>query len=105
VGIFRLERGEAPAFFRLVGELDISNTSGVSDELRHELKRSSELTLDATGLTFIDSQGLRMLIDLGQQAVSQGTLVKVTNGTRQLRRLLQVGVPAGIPGVEIVDAG
>jgi anti-anti-sigma factor len=103
--MFRLERGEVPAFFRLVGELDISNVPGVRDALTHELEQSNELVLDATGLTFIESQGLRMLIDLGQQAISQGTIVKVANGTRQLRRLLQVAVPEGIPGVDIVDAG
>jgi anti-anti-sigma factor len=105
VEIFRLERGEAPAFFRLVGELDISNVPGVRDALTHELEQSNELVLDDTGLTFIDSQGLRMLIDLGQQALSQGTIVKVANCSPQLRGLLRVAVPEGIPGVDIVDAG
>jgi anti-anti-sigma factor len=103
--IFRLERGEGSAFFRLVGELDMSNVPGVTEELSRELEQSNELILDATGLTFTDSQGLTMLIDLGKQAIKQETIVQVANCSRQLRRLLRVAVPGGIPGVNVLDAG
>jgi anti-sigma B factor antagonist len=100
---FRLERGEDPSFFRLVGQIDISNVESLGAQLKHVLASRNELTLDTTALDFMDSQGLRMLIDLGQQAREQGTTVKVANCSRQLRRLLDVAVPNGIPGVDVQD--
>jgi anti-anti-sigma factor len=101
--MFRLEPGDGPASFRLVGELDLSNVDKVRTRLGEELEGSGELTLDTTDLKFIDSQGLRMLIDLGEQAHREDWTVKVLNCSNQLRRLLDVAVPSGIPGVEVID--
>jgi anti-anti-sigma factor len=103
VELFSLEQADEPGFFRLVGELDIANTESVQARLEKELERSSALTLDTTDLTFMDSQGLRMLIQLGEQAQKQGSTIKVVNCSRQVRRLLQVAVPQGIPGVEVIE--
>jgi anti-anti-sigma factor len=103
VEVFRLERGDTPAFFHLIGELDLSNVEEVRAQLEEELERSDGLTLDTAKLRFMDSQGLRMLIDLGEQAHHQGSTVKVVNCSGQLRRLLEIAVPSGIPGVEVID--
>jgi anti-anti-sigma factor len=99
--LLRLEEGDRPASFRLVGELDMSNVPGVEDRLRDELRRAGELSLDTTELSFIDAQGLRMLIALGEEAVSAATVVRVENCSPQLNRFLEVAVPSGIPGVQI----
>jgi anti-anti-sigma factor len=101
--LFSLEQADKPGSFRLVGELDIANTEAVQAKLEEELERSGALTLDATDLTFMDSQGLRMLIQLGDQAQKQGSTVKVANCSKQVHRLLQVAVPQGIPGVEVTE--
>jgi anti-anti-sigma factor len=103
VELFTLEQADEPGFFRLVGELDMANTDAVQARLQEELERSGALTLDTTDLTFMDSQGLRMLIQLGEQAQKQGSTIKVANCTKQLRRLLQMAVPQGIPGVEVIQ--
>jgi anti-anti-sigma factor len=102
VEVFRLERGDTPAFFHLIGELDLSNVEEVRAQLEEELERSDGLTLDTAHLKFMDSQGLRMLIDLGEQAHHQGSTVKVVNCSGQLRRLLDIAVPQGLPGVEVI---
>jgi anti-anti-sigma factor len=99
--LLRLEKGEGSASFRLIGELDSSNVPEVTAELQEELRRADQLTLDTSGLTFMDSQGLRMLIELGREASQRGSSVTVINCSRQVRRLLKVAVPTGIPGVEI----
>ena len=100
---FSLQPADRPGAFRLVGELDIASAEAVRSRLEGELERSGGLTLDTSDLRFMDSQGLRMLIDLGEQALKRDGTVKVLNCSKQVRRLLEVAVPTGIPGVEIVD--
>jgi anti-anti-sigma factor len=101
--LLRLEKGDKPASFRLVGELDMSTVPVAQERLRDELRRAGDLTLDTAELGFIDAQGLRMLIVLGEEAVSAATVVRVVNCSPQLNRLLEVAVPNGIPGVQIVQ--
>lgn len=99
----RLEEGEGPASFRLIGEVDLSNVPHMTARLREELQRADQLSLDVSGVTFMDSQGLRMLIELGGEANQRGATVRVLNCSNQVMRLFEVAVPSGIPGVEIVD--
>jgi anti-anti-sigma factor len=101
VELLRVEKGEGPASFRLIGELDSSNVPQVTTRLQGELRRADQLTLDASDMTFMDGRGLRMLIELGKEAVQKGTSVTLINSSRQVKRLLDVVVPTGIPGVEI----
>ena len=56
---------------------------------------------DTSELAFVDSQGLRMLIVLGRQAAAQGSVISLLSCPNQLKRVLDVAVPQGIPGVEV----
>jgi anti-anti-sigma factor len=98
--LLRLEKEGSSV--RLIGELDASNAPEVTEALRDQLRRDSELILDTTDLSFMDAQGVRMLLRLGKEATERGTSLTVVNCSRAVRRLLDVAVPAGIPGVEIV---
>ena len=102
--LLRLERFGDDASFRLVGELDISTVPGVTERLLRELSLARRLTLDTRDLRFMDSQGLRMLILLGREASALGTTVTVLNSSDAVRRLLELSIPNGIPGVEILEA-
>jgi anti-anti-sigma factor len=104
VELLRLEEGDTPAFFRLIGEIDLSNARQLQARLQDELRLAGRLTLDTSDLTFMDSQGLRMLIELGREAVERGTALTVLNPSRQVKGLLAVAVPTGIPGVEVLEA-
>jgi anti-anti-sigma factor len=104
VDSLRLEEGDGPASFRLIGELDLSSAPHTTARLREELRRADQLTLDVSEVTFMDSQGLRMLIELGGEATQKGTIIRVVNCSNQVKQLLRVAVPTGMPGVEIVDA-
>ncbi len=61
---------EVTGTLRLVGELDISNVERVQARLEEEFTDNQHLTLDTSELAFIDSQGIRMLIELGEEATS-----------------------------------
>jgi anti-anti-sigma factor len=103
VELLRLEKAEGTSSFRLIGELDSSNVAEVAARLKEELNQADQLTLDSSELTFMDSQGLHMLIELGAEAAQRGTSVRLSNCSRQVKRLLNVAIPSGIPGVEIVE--
>lgn len=99
--LFRLEPGRQRGSFRLVGELDITNVEVVRARLEEELGDVGTLILDASDLEFMDSQGLLMLIRLGEQAENRKEIVHLVNCPQHVRRLLDVAVPHGIPGVKI----
>jgi anti-anti-sigma factor len=103
VELLRLEKGEGSGSFRLIGELDSSNAPQAMSRLQEELRAVDQLTLDTSGLTFMDSQGVHMLIDLGREAAEHGASVTLINCSRQVKRLMEVAVPMGIPGVEMVE--
>jgi len=86
-----------------MGELDVSNVEEVQAQLADGLRAKGRLTLDTAGLTFMDSQGLRMLILLGRLAVETGSSIRLINCTPQVQLVLDVSVPNGIPGVEIIE--
>jgi anti-anti-sigma factor len=94
-----------PGTLRLVGELDVSNVDEVKGRLEEELRLGSRLSLDASELSFLDSQGLRMLIELGAMAVTEGWVIRLVNRSQEVRRVLDLSVPGGIPGIEVLPTG
>jgi anti-anti-sigma factor len=98
----QISSGDVPGSLRLSGELDISNVEHVKGELQRVFRETGRLALDTSDMTFMDSQGLRMLIHLGDQAAAEGTTIQVTNCSPQVQRVLDLSVPKGIPGVEII---
>jgi anti-anti-sigma factor len=91
-----------PGSFRIVGELDLMNVEAVSRHLQGELRAGERLTLDVSGLTFIDSKGLAMLLQLAALALELGlSPVVLRTPSEVLRRVLEVGLPSPIPGVQL----
>jgi anti-anti-sigma factor len=101
VELLRVEEGDSPASFRLIGELDLSNVPQLQARFLEKLRQARKLTLDTSDVTFMDSQGLRMLIELGSGATELGTTVILKPST-QVRQLLELAVPTGIPGVQVL---
>ena len=87
--------------FRLLGELEVMNVDAVSRHLENELRAGNRLTLDLSGLTFIDSRGLAMLLQLSELANELDLIPLVLKTSGVVRRVMEVGFPAPIPGVEI----
>lgn len=94
--------GGAPGTFRLIGELEVMNVEVVGRHLEASLRRGDRLTLDLSGLTFIDSRGLALILKLAQIALDLGTApIAIKTPSEVVERVLEVGVPTKIPGVRI----
>jgi anti-sigma B factor antagonist len=81
------------------GEVDLA----AADELRDALLESAAAgtsVVDASGVTFIDSTGLHVLLTAGRALNGTGPLV-VRSPSRAVRRLLSIALPDGTPEIEI----
>ena len=91
----------ASGSIRLVGELEVMNVDAVGRHLEEKLRTGNRLSLDLSGLTFIDSRGLAMLLQLSELANELDLIPIVLKTSEVVRRVMEVGLPAPIPGVEI----
>ena len=86
------------------GELDMA-TQG---ELRAALEQqagSGAVTLDLSGLTFLDTSGLRLILETAEAANRSGFAFKVLPGSPTVQRLFEIaGVRELIPFVD-TEAG
>ncbi|TML79618.1 MAG: STAS domain-containing protein [Actinobacteria bacterium] len=88
------------------GELDLSNGELLSDAMSDARgKDAKTLVLDLTGLTFMDSSGLRLLIDAWNESqIAERRLAIVVLDSGLVRRVLEVsGTDAFLPIVGRLD--
>lgn len=83
----------------LEGELDLNDAAEFRAALEEAAGRGA-LTVDASGLSFMDSSGLKALVEIAASR-NGGPPVVLRRPTRQIRRLLAIGVPGGIHGLEV----
>jgi anti-anti-sigma factor len=76
---------------RLSGELDIASYPPLDEALRTlQLDGRPNVTVDLSGLTFMDSTGLRVLIEADLRTkVSGGSLV-IRRGSRTIQRVFEI---------------
>jgi anti-sigma B factor antagonist len=76
---------------RLAGELDLTTTEPVEQELRRvELTDAHVIAVDLRELTFIDSMGLRLLFQAGLRS-SQGTnRLVLIRGSGEVQRIFEM---------------
>ena len=79
------------------GEVDADNREEFGERLRQAPGR--DLTIDASGLTFIDSSGLSELLAVREERVSDGGVVEVTNATGPVRRVIEIAGLAAALGM------
>lgn len=85
-----------PGVLRLVGEIDLSNAERLDRILRVEREWGWELSLDLSEVTFMDSTGLQVLLDL-----SRSSPVVILQPSDSVRRLFEVAIPHGAPGLKV----
>jgi anti-sigma B factor antagonist len=78
-----------PRSFELIGELD-AHSSLPLDELLAPESATQHITLDMAKVEFMDSSGLRMLLELRTRATEAGTQLVLRAPSRQVARVLQV---------------
>ncbi len=75
----------------LTGELDLSTVGKVQDELdRVESSAPPVLVLDLSGLTFLDSTGLRCVVTADERARDAGRRLVIVRGPDPVQRVFTI---------------
>ncbi len=93
-------RGDhAQATLRLAGELDISCSQRLQEAVARECARElSELTIDLSGLTFIDSSGLAAVVYASRLCERHGCRLTLVRGAASVQRVFEItGLTALLP--------
>ena len=95
--LMRFERSLVTTIIRLSGEFDLACDAGFQDQLEGVLDdRVERLVLDLRGLEFIDSVGLRALVQIDARARDDGFDFEVLCSDGQVREVLRL---TGLDGV------
>jgi anti-sigma B factor antagonist len=86
--------------FRLNGELDMATAEDLSQLLRTAVLECRPVVLDFSGVSFMDSSGLRALLQAAGLLSGNGSMV-ILNPPAQVRRVLDISIPGGTPGLEV----
>lgn len=79
------------AVVALEGELDLTGSSGLEAELeRIEGPDLEELVLDLSGLRFMDSTGLRIVVMADQRARERGRRMILVRGNPDVQRVFEL---------------
>jgi anti-anti-sigma factor len=72
------------------GDVDLVSCDELRGVLDEAFRTSHDLTIDFSGLTFIDSSGLSVLVEAHRKARDAGGVLVLRNPTSMLRRLLDI---------------
>ena len=71
------------------GELDAATASRLVEDLKNDVEQDGDLELEMSGVSFVDSTGLRALLQLAKALEGRGTLL-LRNPSRNVQRLLDI---------------
>lgn len=93
-----------PRTYRLAGELDLLSADQVAAKLEPESREHGDLILDLSDLAFIDSSGIRVLLQTAEDMEDRGRLI-LRAPNRQVQVVLSlVGVAREGSGIVVEDA-
>lgn len=78
------------AMIRLTGELDTFVAGEIGDPLREFVDFARDVVIDMAGIDFIDSEGLRLVEDLGESARAAGGSVRLHDPSPVVVRLMEL---------------
>jgi anti-sigma B factor antagonist len=83
----------------LIGELDLDGVDRVSEQLlRAEATDATEIVLDLAGLQFIDSSGVRLILEADARSRANGKRLRLTRGPAAVQRVFVLsGVDDRLP--------
>jgi anti-sigma B factor antagonist len=81
------------------GELDASTAPLVAAAVSTEADNGGNLLFDLSGVTFIDSSGLGVLVDLSRQVSERGGSVQLEDPSPSVTRLLEITKMTDLFGV------
>jgi anti-anti-sigma factor len=83
-------RTGAVSILRVAGEIDLSNCARAEAELHAARHGARVLVLDLREVRFIDTSGLRLILEERQRAQSDGYRFLVTSSSSAVQRLFEV---------------
>lgn len=88
---FETVERDGTAIVRLVGELDLAGVEPLQAEFERLCSNGlSALTVDLSGLDFVDSTGLHALLRLNGRCVSEELSLRLVPGPPSVQRLFQI---------------
>ena len=86
----------------LRGEFDIANAPHLEREITRFVESGgSRLVVDLRDLSFIDSTGLRIVLETRQRAADRGFELEIVRGPRQVQRVFELtGLEDRLPFVD-----
>jgi anti-anti-sigma factor len=101
---FAIEPLEGERAYRLTGPLDLPSHMALTEILEELVRSPGDITLDVSALTFMDSSGLRAVLDACRELADRGS-VRLVNPGGQVKKLLRLtDAPGAIPNLEVVDS-
>jgi anti-anti-sigma factor len=73
-----------------VGELDLATVDGLQQVLLEIDDGAETIVLDLSGLSFIDSTGLRLVLELNERYGGEADRLRVIAGSPAVERLLDI---------------
>ncbi|HEX5936424.1 MAG TPA: STAS domain-containing protein [Actinomycetota bacterium] len=86
--------------FELEGELDMATAPDLAELLRETGSASEPILLDFSRISFMDSSGLRVILEAAAERNGGGGLV-ILHPRPQVQRVLDISIPGGTPGLEV----
>jgi anti-sigma B factor antagonist len=84
-------RPAGQAVLPLTGELDVAGATAAHKRLLGlDLHPGDRLVLDLTGLTFMDSTGVRLILQAREHALRHGAALAVVRGPEAVMRVLEL---------------
>lgn len=81
------------AHVALAGELDLATAPGVEEALRRaESGRPPVMVLDLSGLRFLDSTGLRIVLSADSRARREGRRLVLVRGPESVHRVFRIAL-------------
>jgi anti-sigma B factor antagonist len=82
------------------GELDLGTVGPLSEVLRTAQGRGQAVHLDLSELTFMDSTGLALLIEVAQDAKSNGWMLRMTDPSPPVARVIAMTRTQAVLGLD-----
>jgi anti-sigma B factor antagonist len=80
----------------VTGDIDLAAYPGLQAEAGIWAREGTDVTLDCSQVTFMDSMGLRLMVELKQAINAKGNVFAVTEPSQPVRRVLEL---TGVQGL------
>jgi anti-sigma B factor antagonist len=83
------------------GEIDLATVDLVKGALERDWQPGEDVVLDLRGVEFMDTSGLRYVLELNERAARDGFELRVVRGPRAVQRVFEVaGLEPRLPFVD-----